>query len=427
MPAPRNQYLTGKPKPYTFRPPRSNRFFIWLAKGLLPLILHRSLKIVEVEVNEADLRRLRELKRLRVILTPNHAQGVEPAIVFHLSKLLNEEFNYLAAKDAFEHPSPVPWLLQRLGAYSVVRGTPDRDSFRMTRQLLLDGQRWLVVFPEGEVCWQDDTVMPFQQGVAQLAFWAYDDLVKQGERPLLYFVPIAIKYVYIRNMRLEIDRSLQQLERKLFSALTLHPSTLYDRLRRVGEAVLSANEKEYNVRPREGAGLNERVQQMKELITARVEAALRVSPRPEQPLLERTRNLFNSLDRIVYSEPEAPEYERQLHHRRQQEIRMLYDDLSQVLRFVALYDGYVRETLTAERFLDVLGRLELEVFGKRTIWGSRKAIMKIGEPLNLEDYFPRYKTDKRGTLQEIMTSLEDSVRKMLSELSRLTKPIEPVE
>ncbi len=427
MPAPRNQYLTGKPKPYTFRPPGSNRFFIWLAKRLLPLILRRSVKIVEVEVNEAGLRRLRELRGTRVILTPNHAQGVEPAIVFHLSKLLNEDFNYLASKEAFEHPSPVPWLVQQLGAYSVVRGTPDRDSFRMTRRLLVEGRRWLVIFPEGEVCWQDDTVMPFQLGVAQLAFWAYDDLARQGDRPPVYFVPVAIKYVYLQDMRPEIDRSLKRLEEKLLSVLTPQPSSLYDRLRRVGEAVVSANEKEYNVRPHEGAELNERVQQMKELITARVEAALGVSPRAEQPLLERIRNLFNAFDRTIYSESEGPEYERELHQRRRQEIRMLYDDLSQVLRFVALYDGYVRETLTAERFLDVLGRLEVEILGRRKILGSRKAIMKIGEPLNLGDYFPRYKTDKRGTLQEIMTSLEDSVRKMLSELSRLTEPIEPVE
>ena len=53
--------------------------------------------------------------------------------------------------------------------------------------------------------------------------------------------------------------------------------------------------------------------------------------------------------------------------------------------------------------------------------------IKRVEPMKLEEYFDRYGTDKRRALQEIMTSLEDSVREMLAESSRLTKSIEPVE
>jgi len=146
--------------------------------------------------------------------------------------------------------------------------------------------------------------------------------------------------------------------------------------------------------------------------------------RPEQPLLDRIRDLFNAVDQIVYSEAEGPEYERQLHHRRQEAARGLYDDLWRVLHFVALYDGYVRETLTAERFLDVLRLLELEVFGQKRIRGPRKALVKIGQPLNLMPYFPRYQSDKRATLQEVTTSLESSVRQLLAELSHPSKALE---
>jgi hypothetical protein len=97
-----------------------------------------------------------------------------------------------------------------------------------------------------------------------------------------------------------------------------------------------------------------------------------------------------------------------------------------VLYFVALHDGYVRETLSAERFLDVLGRLEREVFGRIRYWGPRKAIVKIGEPLNLANYHHHYKSDKRGTLKNVPIKLESSVRQMLTKLSRLSKPIEPM-
>ena len=416
--------IVKKPKPFIFRPPKTNPFFIRQAKRLLPLALRLVLKTVAIEVNEKDFERLRKLQRQRVVLTPSHSGGLEPYILFHMSKLLDEEFNYLATKEVFEGNPLVGWLAQRLGVYSIIRGAPDKSSFRTTRQLLADGKRWLVIFPEGHTCWQNDTVMPFQQGVTQFAFWAYEDLAKEGELPPLFFVPIAIKYVYVEDMSLEIDRSLRRLELKLFSIQNSESLTLYDRLRRVGEVVLNANEKAYNIRPAKGAGFNERVQQIKELIVSRVATALGISLRPEQPLLDRIRDLFNTADRIVYSEAEGPEYERELHHDRQEAARGLYDDLWRVLRFVALYDGYVRETLTAERFLDVLGLLELEVFGRKKIRGPRKAVMSIGEPLNLMPYFPRYQRDKRATLREVTISLESSVRQLLAELSHPNKAME---
>lgn len=415
-----------KSRPFTFRPPKNSGLVIWLAKRLLPLALSLVPKVKEVDVNEEGLKRLKGLKGQRVVITPNHSGGLETFVVFHLSKLLGTEFNYLAAKEGFEQLPPVGWFVQRLGVYSIIRGTTDRSSFRMTRKLLKDGRRWLVIFPEGENCWQNDTVMPFQQGVSQLAFWAYEDMASQGELPPLYFVPAAIKYIFLKDMRPEIDRSLNRLERKLSSALKNKPSTLYERLRQVGEVVLSINEQEYNVRPREGAGLNERLQHMKELIVSRVETALNVSPRPGQPLIERIRDLFNAIDRIVYSDIEGTEYERQLHQRLQQEARGLYYDIRRVLHIVALYDGYVRETLTAERFMDVLGLLELEVFGRRRVRGPRKAIVKIGEPLNLRDYYPRYQTDRRGAVKEVTQSLESSVRLMLAGLSHQTEAVDAV-
>jgi 1-acyl-sn-glycerol-3-phosphate acyltransferase len=413
-------------KPFVFRPPKNNRLIIGGVQRLLPLMLRAGAKVQTVEVNEDDLGRLRELKGQRVVLTPSHSGGLEPLILFHIAKGLGEQFNYLAAKEIFEFRRPVGWLFQRLGAYSIIRGTPDRSSFRMTRQLLVDGKRWLVIFPEGHTCWQNDTVVPFQQGVAQLAFWACEDLAKQGELPPLYLLPVAIKYIYLQDMRGEIDSSLRRLECRLFSSSGPGQSNLYGRLRCVGEAVVSANEKEYNVRPGEEASLDERIQHMKETIISRVAAGLSVSLRPEQPLLGRIRQLLNSIDHIICDEPEGPAYESELRHRRQQEVRMLYADLGQVLRFAALRDGYVRETLSAERFLDVLGLLEREVFTRKRIRGQRKAIVKLGRPLNLKDYFGSYQADKRGALQEVTTALEASVQQMLDELGHVTAAIETV-
>src|SRR5260370_23998012 len=86
------------------------------------------------------------------------------------------------------------WLIQRLGAYSIHRGLPDRQSLRMTRRLLAEMDRKVVIFPEGETYEHNDALIPFQQGVVQIGFGALDDVQKSGREPSLPVLPIAVKY-----------------------------------------------------------------------------------------------------------------------------------------------------------------------------------------------------------------------------------------
>ena len=81
-------------------------------------------------------------------------------------------------------------------------------------------------------------------------------------------------------------------------------------------------------------------------------------------------------------------------------------------------DGYVNESMTFERFLDVLCLLEMEVFKQRRIWGPRKAHVKVGEPIDLKDHASSYAVDKRETVREITMTLESTVRNMLEDSGR---------
>lgn len=410
------KHYSARRRPFRFHAPRNNRFFTWLAQAQSSRLLRRMLGVEKVEISDEDLSRLKNLKGERVILTPNHP-SLDPVLIFHLSKLLGMEFNYLAADEVFkDKPASRVWLLQRLGAYSVVRGTPDRKSFDMTQKLLREGKRFLVIFPEGITCWQNDTVLPFQFGTAQFAFWALEDLAREGREPPLYIVPVAIRYAYLQDMRPAIRESLTRLEQELHLRTPAAHTSLDDRLLLVGEAVLSANERGYNVRPDPQATLDGRIQFMKELIVGRISDALGVSLQPSRPLRDRVRELVNHLDRIIYGEPWESEYDRKLQEEMQQKIKGLYDDLDRVFRFIAIADP--GELLTAEQFLDILGRLEREVLKTVKVWGPRKAVVKVGEPVNLRDHFPRYLSDKRGAISAITLALEDAVRGMLAGLVR---------
>ncbi len=315
------------------------------------------------------------------------------------------------------------WVLQRLGGYSIIRGAVDRASFTTTRQLLAAGKRWLVVFPEGEAVGQNSIVIPFQSGVIQLAFKAYEDAAKAEEAPNLYCLPMAIRYFYLRDMHGEIDASLDRLESKLGVSSGGRSDSRYDRLRGVAEAVLAANERVHHVRPSEQGSMNERIQILKDRVLSQLEAQLGITSVAGQAPLDRVRALFNAVDRMGDQEQAASEYERQLELERQYAARNFYHDLWRALRFVAIYDGYVSESMNVERFLDVLGLLEFELFKERPMWGPRKACIQVAEAVDLRDYFSSYMEDKRGTAKRVTAMLEASVRRMLEGMESECQPL----
>jgi 1-acyl-sn-glycerol-3-phosphate acyltransferase len=405
--------MRASPKPFTFYPPKTSPFVIRLAKMAIRRSIRRQLRVTEIDIGNQDLDRLRNLKGERCLLTPSHSGGFEPHIILYLSKLVDDSFNYVAAIELFEQGRLNRWLMPRLGVYSIIRGAVDRQSFQLTRQILAEGKRWLVIFPEGEAIWQNSILAPFQEGVVQLAFKAFEDAKTTDSSAHLYCIPIAIKYVYLADMHEEIDLSLKRLATKLSIPDIGKSPSRYEQLRRIAEAVLVANEKVHHVVADQNCEINDRIQNLKGLVASKIERQLDITPTERQTLLERIHVLFNVFDRIVYDEPAASEYESRLVLERQQIARALYEDLWRLLQFVAIYDGYVRESMTVERFMDVLRLLEMEVFKKRRIWGPRKACVKVGQPIDLKESSSAYADNKRKAIQNVNIALESHVRGML--------------
>ena len=90
-----------------------------------------------------------------------------------------------------------------------------------------------------------------------------------------------------------------------------------------------------------------------------------------------------------------------------------------MLNFDAIYDGYVGEKPTSERFLDTLTTLEREVFHIEhpAIKGRRKAFISLGEPINLKDYFAAYQDDKTATIESLTAKIQQTVQKNIDLLA----------
>jgi 1-acyl-sn-glycerol-3-phosphate acyltransferase len=403
---------------FPFRPPKNNSLFIKLVQYIIePIMLLFIPKISKIEIDPGDLSLLKSLKGKRVILTPNHAEMTEPYVIFALSRMLREEFNYLTAREVFEDYFPAGRLLQAVGCYSVVRGTPDRNALRATTEILVEGKHWLVIFPEGVAVGLGDVLMPFQPGIGQFAFRAYEELTKKKIDGRILFIPIAVRMFYPQKMDVPIDRALQRLEKKLIPGVNQGGKNPLERLLMIGDTLLQTREKEYGIHSRPDTPLCERIGFMKELVIARTAKQIGIEDRPEQILPDRLRELINALDQMMHKKIQGSDEEQKIQRNQRDKAKTLSKRLETAVNFMALDSCYLEAQMTTERFLDIVGLFEKEVFGKRRFWGQRKAVIKVGKPVDSYEYKERFRENRKNTLQEISGTLESAVRSMLLELS----------
>lgn len=400
-----------------FRPPKDTAALIWLAKLLLPLHFEIELKGTRIEVVDDGLEKFQELAGKRTVICPNHSNRNDPDIVFSLAKMSGEHFNFLAAREVFDWDHGWNgWRLQHFGCYSVVRGAADRESFKMTKSLIVSGKKKLVIFPEGEISRQNDTLMPLETGVAQMSFWALEELHKQKKTEPVFLLPVALKYTYRADITYELRNSIDRLEEHLNIAKSSSGS-LHERLRVIALSVLTALEHEYDHKPIEGQSINERLSSLRTIVLNVIAAHLQIELPTGQSTLTLVRILRNALDEHIYEDEEiASDYQRKLHDEKAKSIRVFYRDLDRVVNFIAIYDGYLLERMTQERFAETIDRFETEVFGKCTIKGPRLVFLKLGEPINLLDYWDSYKANKKAAVQKVTDELSKRISDMLAQL-----------
>lgn len=403
-----------------FRPPQDNGFIIGLAKLFKSEILRYRMCNAEITVVGDGVERLKKLAGKRAMICPNHSHRHDPEVMFTLSCMLGEEFNFIAAREVFDWNNGWNgWFLQRMGVYSVVRGAIDRESFKTTKKLLVAGKKKLVLFPEGEISRQNDVLLPLESGAAQLTFMALDELHKTQPQEPIYIVPVAIKYTYKTDLTTHLSDLLDKIEEKLGIKNEAEPS-LYKRVRAAAEVVLHTLEEEYNVKAEPGADLNSRMTTLKSKILETVAEFLDIKLPATGSHLDWVRILRNAMDDIIYAEDvdNLPPYQRKIHEEKSEKIRGFYKDLDRVVTFVAIYDGYLTPPATQERMVNVLELIETEVFGQARIKGPRMVYMKVGEPINLLELYAEYKKTKKPVIEKVSHDINLQLNTMLQSMDK---------
>jgi len=383
-----------------FLPPKQNPLLTRLIQSIFYLVMYFAYQI-KLKVSDRDLALLKDIADKRVIYLPNHSNLDDGLVMFLFSARLGQLFYYIVAYEAFE--GSIGKLMQKVGAYSIRRGMGDRASIIKTLDIMQQEGSKLVIFPEGGCSYQNDTVMPFRTGGIELAFKALEKLAKQDIVPDLYLVPVSIKYWYRSDDNSQIEQSLQELE----TALSIEPkqNDFYLRLRNIGAKILNNLEAEYKIVPEPGQDWNQRIALVKQQLLQYCEQQLNLTPATQLPNRERAYKIQAILADLEQSETKSNiDY----HHLRLTTVRLL--------NFDAIYDGYVAQKPTLERFIATLDRLEREVFGidRPKTKGMRQVEVKINTPINLRDYWPKNQSDRAIVVKKLTQTIQQQIQANLN-------------
>ncbi len=109
-----------------------------------------------------------------VIIAPIHRSNID----FALSLFISKRKIFFMAKDGLFKFKPLGWLLLRLGAFPVKRGSADREAMALAEAVLEQGQA-LLMFPEGTRL-SGRNVMPLRDGAMFIASRAGAKVVPVG-------------------------------------------------------------------------------------------------------------------------------------------------------------------------------------------------------------------------------------------------------
>ena len=152
----------------------------------------------------------------------------------------------------------IGWLLQRCGGIAIHRGRLDRPALKQARDALAQGRHALVVAPEGATNNLSGEMAPLEPGVAQLAFWAAEELDAADDPRPLHVIPVGIRYRWRKPDWMALEARLTALEQHL-GVSPEDQGGHRERLLRIGTELIDALEQLERLRPEPDQPLTERI------------------------------------------------------------------------------------------------------------------------------------------------------------------------
>lgn len=255
-------------KPYRFVPPYHSRGWWRMIKRGLPWYLNRYWGITHVELQGKERLDRSLAAGHGILLAANHPRPCDPFVLGELSRRLGRPLFSMASWHLFMNGGWQAWVMRRIGAFSVFREGVDHQAINAAIEILVTGERPLLIFPEGVVSRTNDRLNPLLEGVALIARTAARRRAKSAGGDVVIH-PVILRYHFHGGLTDAVEPVLLEIERRL----TWQPAPqlpLIPRIARVGQSLLTLKEIEYFGHPQSGP-LEERLTRLIDHLLAPLE------------------------------------------------------------------------------------------------------------------------------------------------------------
>jgi hypothetical protein len=294
-------------------------------------------------------------------------------------------------------------MLRRVGAFSVYREGVDRQAINTAVDILVDGKRPLVIFGEGAISRHNDELMPMMDGVAFIARTAAKRREKIPGAGGVVVHPVAIRYFFRGDLQASVTPVLDEIESH-FAWYSQKDKSLIQRLRQIGQALLSLKEIEYFGWARTG-DFYERVDNLIEDVLTKLEKRWNIRE-PAEGVVARVKNLRAAIVPLMIAKETSPadrqEYGKQL------AACYYVQQMSHYPR------NYVRvsEKNIPEHILETVERFEEDFTDRVRVHGPLHAVVQVGEAIHVSS-----KRERGGGCDPLMGEIRTQLTEMLKALS----------
>ena len=383
-------------KPYTFIPPSRNRWWPRLMQFALPWRLRKEYGITQVECHGGE-KIVESIKAgSGVLIAPNHCRPCDPEVIHDLCRRFNIQPHIMASWHLFMQSRLQSWILSTGGAFSIYREGLDRAALNMAIEILEQGDRPLVIFPEGSVTRTNDRVNPLLEGTAFIARSAAKKRAKRPNGGQVVVHPTALRYRYGGEVRETVEPVLTEIERRLSWRPQSHLS-LEQRIAKVGYSLLTLKEIEYFGQPQTGT-IAERTARLIDRLLSPIEQEWLAEP--EAHVVARVKKLRTAmLPGLVQGELTEAERERRWH-----QLADMY-----LAQQISCYPpDYLEANPTADRLLETVERFEEDLTDRCRPHAPLHVTVTVG------DAIPVATARERGDAEDaLMIAIDHELNRLL--------------
>jgi hypothetical protein len=396
-------------RPYKFVPPHRGK---WWPTFIQTFRLYNGYLQKREGVYSSESRGLENLKEPLergdgILLAPNHCRYADPLVLGWPARELNTYLYAMASWHLFNESWFDSFALQKMGAFSIYREGPDRQSLEMAIDILVTADRPLVIYPEGTTNRTNDVLKPLLDGITFIARSAARRRAKRSSGQVV-LLPVGMKYLCKTDITDWADAQLTQLEERLGWSRKGNLSTL-QRTTRLAEGLLSLREIEYLGESNSGA-LPHRRDHLIEQMLVQLEDDLRI-PHCDDSVQARVSAIRKNAA-VTYASS-TDESEKQL----------MRDNVvaADLVQDISSYPTcYLRpDQATDTRVVETIQRMQETLYGKADGSMPLHAVIQFDQPIVVPaEKAPRSKPDP------LMEQLADRLSAMLEALSTEANPIE---